>query len=129
MDFPNTIPDEEFEIDGVYYTLQIVGFVKIDAPGTCGSITDTSTITDVFITEEDAENHACLFGRIIVAAPDISIDKTPDHQTADSGSSVEFGIEVVNTGDVELQNTALTDDECDALDGPYGEKPARRMVS
>ena len=42
-------------------------------------------------------------------APGISVEKTPDSQTVDSGSTVTFTIQVTNTGDVTLTNVTVTD--------------------
>jgi uncharacterized repeat protein (TIGR01451 family) len=114
--FLDTISDEEFEIDGIYYTLQIVGFV----PGTSETCNVEDDPINGFITEESQENHACLFGRIMVAEPHILLEKLPNQQTVYSGSDVDFTIRVINDGDVELDNINLTDDKC-VPDGPYGD--------
>lgn len=72
--FPSTIPDQTFEIDGVTYTLQMVGFV----PGTNATCSADDTPVDNFVTGEGQQNDACLFARILEVthdfgdAPDIA---------------------------------------------------------
>jgi hypothetical protein len=79
VNFTSTIPDQNFTINGVEYTLQILGF----APGTANTCqyVEGQTINS-FITEENQQNDACLFGRII-EAPTSSItiikDSDPNH--------------------------------------------------
>jgi len=61
--FPDPIAKETFEIDGVFYTLQIAGFMDAYPNG---------SLVEEFITEEGQNNCAFLVGRILVAAPDIT---------------------------------------------------------
>ncbi len=117
VEFANTIPDETFEIDDVFYTLQIVGFVP-EIEGICDP---GGTPINQFITQEYQRNAACLFGRILVAAPDIRLDKMPDNQTVVTGSDVGFSIDVQNTGNVPLGSVNLTDNLCDVLSDKSGD--------
>jgi uncharacterized repeat protein (TIGR01451 family) len=118
VDFASTIPAETFgPIDGVYYTLQIVGFAPGE-PGTCQYVPG-ETINQ-FVTEEGAESHACLFGRIIVAAPAIDIEKNPASQTVDSAGTAIFEITVTNEGNADLFDVNVTDaltPDCDRTIG------------
>ena len=105
VDFADTVADETFEIGGVFYTLQIVGFI----PGTLSSYDPSDTPINQFITEENQENHAVLIGRIIVAAPGLSIDKVADVSEIGIGGYVNYTITVKNTGDVTLTDVTVTD--------------------
>jgi uncharacterized repeat protein (TIGR01451 family) len=107
VDFNDTIPDEIFgPIDGKYYKLQIVGF----SPGTANTCRYVPGETiNQFYTEEDQENNACLFARMLVEEPAIHIEKTPDLQYVTTGSNAVFTIEVSNVGNVDLENVAVTD--------------------
>ncbi len=107
--FPDDIADETFEIDGVFYTLQIVGFVNAYPSG---------DPVDEFITQENQNNSAYLVGRILVCAPDISIEKLTNGEDADDapgphipvGDPVEWTYEVQNTGNVSLTGIIVVDD-------------------
>ena len=55
VSIPNVSSTETVELGGIEYVLAIVGF----------STDDGSTITDGFITEEDAENTATLCARLV----------------------------------------------------------------
>jgi uncharacterized repeat protein (TIGR01451 family) len=105
--FEDTIPDETFgPIEGKYYTLQIVGFAPGE-PGTCEYVPG-ATINE-FITEESEENHACLFGQVLVAEPSIDIEKNPASQVIDYDGTATFDITVTNEGNATLSNIVVTD--------------------
>ncbi len=107
VDFTDTIPDQVFgPIDGKYYTLQIVGFAP-GVPGTCQYVPG-QTINQ-FITEENQENHACLFGQVLVAAPAITVEKNPDVQQVRQGGTANFEFTVRNEGNADLANVSVTD--------------------
>ncbi len=110
VDFTDVIPDETFNIDGTLYTLQIVGFISGTLATGCNP--DDSPPINQFITQEDATNHACLFGRIIVAAPAIAIDKSVDQNLVSSGATVNYSYEVTNIGQVPLEEIEVDDDKC-----------------
>ena len=106
--FPNAIAEETFWIDGVEYTLQITGFKKsVSGP-----------IVEHFITEEYKDNSAELYARMLVCAPDISIEKLTNGENADDapgphipiGDPVEWTYEVQNTGNVTLTGITVVDD-------------------
>jgi len=107
VDLSDTIPDQTFgPIDGKYYKLQIVGF----APGTANTCEYVPGQTiNLFYTEENQENNACLFARMLVEEPAIHIEKTPDLQYVTTGGDAVFTIEVSNAGNVDLENVAVTD--------------------
>ncbi len=107
VDLSDTIPDQTFgPIDGKYYKLQIIGF----APGTADTCQYVPGETiNLFYTEENQENNACLFARMLVEEPAIHIEKTPDLQYITTGSDAVFTIEVSNVGNVDLENVVVTD--------------------
>lgn len=55
--FSNSLPDRTFTVDGVAYTLQLLGFRK----------TAVSPLLGEFISEEGVSNEAFLFGRVVRA--------------------------------------------------------------
>jgi PKD repeat protein len=112
-----TISDQSFEIDGKWYTLQIVGFLDNPDPG-------SGTPIDFFITQEGQENHAWLFGRLLLAEPTVDIEKftSPDNSiwyNADEapgpyipvGDTVYWRYEVTNIGTETLTDVVVTDDQ------------------
>lgn len=117
VEFAATIPDQEFEIDGMQYTLQIAGFVPGTAPD-CEY--DPNNTINQFITEEMAENHACLFGRMLVKEAAIQIEKEPDTQQVTPGGTAEFTITVSNIGAVDLVDVTVTDPLAPACDHVIG---------
>lgn len=77
--FPATMSDQTFVIDGVTYTLQIVGFVQADA-NACPA-TPSGTPANQFITGEGKTNYACLYAKIVQPidsgdAPDLGLGQT-----------------------------------------------------
>jgi hypothetical protein len=66
VSFPSALPDQVFDIGGKTYTLQIVGFVR----GTAATCSAEDPILANFITGENHESKACLFGRILEVAYD-----------------------------------------------------------
>lgn len=101
--FTGSAEPQIFEIDGVWYTLEILGLV----PDCQGSLIQTE-----YFTKEQATNTACLYGRIIVAAPSIEVTKTADPTMLPTpGGDFTFTVDVCNTGDRELTLTSLMDDK------------------
>ncbi len=107
VDLSDTIPDQTFgPIDGKYYKLQIIGF----APGTADTCEYVPGQTiNLFYTEENAENNACLFARMLVQEPAIDIVKSPDPQYITTGSDAVFNMAVSNIGNVALQSVEVAD--------------------
>lgn len=111
VSFENTISPQTFLIDGVYYTLEIMGFV----PNCEGDALDAQA---EFFTREEATNQACLYGRIIQAAPAIRVTKTADPISRPvPGGDFTFNINVCNIGDTDLTLTGLVDDIYGDLNG------------
>jgi hypothetical protein len=95
VDFVNNSPPQTISIDGVSYTLNIVGFV----PGTIEDGCEYNpNIVDYFITGELMRNDACVFAELTVPAPAIVIEKSPDLQQVFVADSADFTITVTNTG-------------------------------
>jgi hypothetical protein len=109
VDFANTIPDQTFTINGTEYTLQILGFAPGTAPD-CQYVEGQTT--NQFITEENQQNNACLFARII-EAPTSSItivkDSDPNHYR-------DFQFDTSTTSYTPLDPTFFLDDDdpCDS---------------
>ncbi len=61
---PTSIPDQGVTIDGVPYTLQITGFIPSGA-GACPA-TPSASPNSVYVTAENRENYACMYGRIVL---------------------------------------------------------------
>jgi len=101
--FTGDLEPQIFEIDGVWYTLEIVGLV----PDCQGDILQSE-----YFTRESATNTACLYGRIVVAAPSIEVTKTADPTMLPTpGGDFTFTVDVCNTGDRDLMLLSLTDDK------------------
>jgi hypothetical protein len=62
----NTGSSTVFTLDNKSYTLQILGFAKCNDP---------NAALNTFITQENKDNYACLFGRITGNTPSIHIEK------------------------------------------------------
>lgn len=107
VDLSDSIADQIIgPIDGKYYKLQIIGFARGTAD-TCQY--EPGNDIKEFITEEEVENHACLFARMLVEEPAIRIEKTPDLQYITTGSDAVFNIVISNVGNVDLENVAVAD--------------------
>jgi len=113
----SSLPDQEFgPIDGKYYKLQIVGFAQ------CGSPYNAAL---PFITEEGQENESCIYGRLIVQEPAVSIEKFTNDEDADTptgpvvpaGDSINWKYRVSNVGNVPLSSIDVTDDMGTPSDG------------
>lgn len=113
----SSLPDQEFgPINGKYYKLQIVGFAQ------CGSPFNAAL---PFVTEEGRENESCIYGRLIVQEPAVSIEKFTNDEDADSptgpvipaGDSVNWKYRVSNVGNVPLSDITVTDDMGTPNDG------------
>ncbi|MDX1990944.1 MAG: choice-of-anchor K domain-containing protein [bacterium] len=132
VDFESTITEDTFVIDGVVYTLQIAGFVRGRAPS-CRF--NPAQVVEAFITAEQAVNTACLFGRLLVAAPSITLTKTLDQvNPVPLGSDVSFTIVTQNTGNTLLRNIDLDDElstggGCDTFQGPLDDIDDNRVLS
>lgn len=111
--FANTIPPQTFWINDTEYTLQIVGFSS--------DPNNPNQAINQFITEEGKDNHAWLFARVLVAAPDITLTKTPEYQAIECGADVAFTLTVQNTGNTDLTNVVVMDSSCDDITGPVGD--------
>lgn len=112
--FPSIYGEESFTIGDKLYTLKINGFVNAYPSGT--------PISE-FITEEQKNNSAFLIGSlssVLVEAPQISlVQKAVNGDDADLatgpeinvGDPVNFTYSVQNTGNVELTNISVIDDQ------------------
>lgn len=117
VDFVNNTPAQTVVIDGMTYTLNIVGFT----PGTMDNCQYNEDIVDYFITGEMMRNDACVFAEFVVPEPAITIEKSPDLQQVLIADYAEFTITVTNTGNVGFNQAFVTDPltpDCDrAIEG------------
>lgn len=91
---------------------------------TCSTTLSVDTINTVVVTGTNSLGgtvNASDQASVAVIAPAIAIAKTPKLQIVNSGNNVNFTLTVTNTGDVELSDVTVTDDQCDALTGPGGD--------
>jgi len=106
LEITQAVDEQVFVIDDIEYTLDIVGFT----PGTLGQCSyDPANVIDSFVSEEGFSNAACLFARLLIAEPALSIVKTGDTGPVAVGDSVDYAITVTNIGDVELTNVTVID--------------------
>lgn len=105
VDFVNNTPVQTIVVDGVSYTLNILGFI----PGTMDSCQYDANIVDYFITGEMMRNDACVFAEFTVPAPAIAIEKAPDLQQVSIADYAEFTITVTNTGNVGFNQAVVAD--------------------
>jgi|WetSurMetagenome_2_1015567.scaffolds.fasta_scaffold19283_2 hypothetical protein len=107
----NTASSTTFILDGKTYTLEIIGFAD------CGN---PNSAINSFVTQEDADSYACLYGRITGITPSIHIEKYTnniDVSSADASNKpiitkncpVTWTYKVTNDGNLPLSNLILTD--------------------
>ena len=117
VDFINNTPLQTVIVDGITYTLNIVGFVPSDGE----ACEYNENLVDYFVTSELARNDACVFARFIQPGPAITIEKSPDLQQITIGDYAEFAITVSNPGNVGLHNVAVVDALTPDCDRSIGE--------
>jgi uncharacterized repeat protein (TIGR01451 family) len=112
--FPTIYGSESFQLGDKLYTLEIVGFVD-SYPG--------GSPVSQFITEEQQNNTAYLVGRlssVLVPEPQISlVEKAVNGDDADTapgvvvgiGDDVDFTYNIQNTGNVQMTNITVYDDQ------------------
>ncbi len=105
VDFVNNTPSQTIVVDGVSYTLNILGFV----PGTMDSCQYDANLVDYFITAELERNDACIFAEFLVPQPAITIEKSPDLQEVFIADYAEFTITVTNAGNVGFNQALVAD--------------------
>lgn len=112
--FPSSYGSTSFQIDDKLYTLRIDGFVN-SYPG--------GSPVAQFVTQEEKNNTAYLVGSlssVLVSAPQISlVEKAVGGDDADStpgqnlyvGDTAHFTYVVQNTGNVDMTNVSVIDDQ------------------
>ncbi|MBK6560696.1 choice-of-anchor K domain-containing protein [Candidatus Amarobacter glycogenicus] len=95
-----------FTVGAVQYTLQLVAFER-DADGACPALPTSETFTPSFVTAEGQENWGCLYGKIVIAKPDLTVIKTSRNagdtsnlETVNSGTQFLWKFVVSNSGAV-----------------------------
>ena len=120
VDFLNNTPGQVVFVNGVPYTLNILGFV----PGTPETCQYSPTLADYFITGEIMQNDACVFAQFVSPQPAITISKSPDIQKIAAGDDADFTITVQNTGNVGLEAVAIADPLTPDCEREFGELKA-----
>lgn len=105
--FQNTIVGQEFELDSVIYTLQIIGFNRGHLE-TCEFDPDAEIINQ-FISDEYSSNSGCLFANIVVTEPALSIVKTGSSDPVTVGDTIDYEITVSNIGTQDLTGVTVVD--------------------
>mgnify|MGYP003800420835 CR=1 FL=1 len=109
----NTGSTTTFSLQGKTYTLEIIGFADCSNP---------NSAINSFVTQENADSYACLYGRITGFTPSIHLEKyTNDIDVASSDASnipiiskgcpVTWTYKVTNDGNLPLSNLVLTDNK------------------
>ncbi|MFN3334011.1 MAG: choice-of-anchor K domain-containing protein, partial [Caldilinea sp.] len=106
VDFVNNTPPQTIVVDGVTYTLNILGFVPIEEGEAC---TYRSDLVDYFITGELMRNDACIFAEFVIPEPAIAIEKSPDWQSIPIDDTADFTITVTNTGNIGFDAATILD--------------------
>jgi hypothetical protein len=107
----NTGATTTFALDGKTYTLEIIGFADCSNP---------NSAINSFVTQENADSYACIFGRITGITPSIHIEKyTNDIDVVSADASnipiisqscpVSWTYKVNNDGNLPLSSVVLTD--------------------
>ena len=118
--FPASYGQESFTIGDKFYTLKIEGFVDSYPSGSPVSY---------FVTEEEKDNSAYLvasLSSVLVEAPDITLTKKTNSQDVESapgpelvvGEDVSWDYIVQNTGNVDLTNIQVVDDQVGIITCP-----------
>ncbi len=116
VDFVNNSPTQSIVIDGITYTLNIIGFV----PGTVDSCQFSEAMPDYFITGEIMRNDACIFAEWVQPAPAITVTKSPDIQQIAIGDFAEFTITVSAPGNVGFETVNVVDPLTPDCDREFG---------
>lgn len=106
VDFVNNTPPQTIVVNGVTYTLNILGFVPIREGEAC---TYRSDLVDYFITGELMRNDACIFAEFVIPEPAIAIEKSPDWQSIPIDDIADFTITVTNTGNIGFDVATILD--------------------
>ena len=109
VSFASTVGDKTFIYNDIEYTLQLIGF----APKT-GATCEYSGAINQFITQEDQENTACLFGRVVANDASIEISQTlAQAQPLRPGTNADFDILIDNTGTLSFDQIEIAGTACD----------------
>jgi uncharacterized repeat protein (TIGR01451 family) len=87
-------------------------------------IVNTATVTATEETGGSVTGSAQV--TVDVVHPGVEIAKTPDTQTVDSGSTVNFTITITNTGDDPLKDVTVLDARAPDCDNTFATLPARQ---
>jgi len=96
-------------------------------PTTPGTLTNVASVTGGEFDPDTSNNAAVASVRVLY--PEITVAKTPDAQTLESGWPVFFTIAVTNTGDVALADVTVTDALAPACDANLGGLEAGASIS
>ncbi len=131
VSFPDSYGQEIFTVGDKQYTLKIIGFVDSTTGG---------APVEKFITHESENNTAYLVGvlsSVLVEEPAISITKKTNDQDVSSspgpelvvGDSVTWQYIVQNTGNVDLTNVSVVDDQVGTIACPKTSLDAGELMT
>ena len=111
----NTVTGVTFCVGGQEYTLEIIGFVPT-ASFPCVN-PDPNNVINQFITQEQTNNRACLYGRLRGNTPRINVEKFTNNidvtaapgPTIHKGCPVTWTYYVTNSGNTPLDTITVTD--------------------
>lgn len=109
VSFASTVGLETFVYNDIEYTLELLGF----APKTGATCVYSGAVNE-FITQEDQDNTACLFGRVIASDASLSIRQTlAQAQPLRPGTDADFTIYVDNDGATTFDRVEIAATACD----------------
>jgi hypothetical protein len=85
-----------------------------------GDTTNTATVTGISATGVELSTTATETVTVTPIHPSVTISKQADQNFVVAGDVVVYSYEAENTGDVELTNLLVTDDQCSPVTGPQG---------
>jgi len=119
VSFVDTFPTQIFLISNTQYTLQVIGFISPTVASEC--VYDSASIINMFVTEENADSTACLFARVIVKNPTLSVKTAPDLKVATIGDTINYTITIANIGDTKLNNVIVNNPTLNIINQSIGD--------
>jgi len=85
-----------------------------------GDTTNTATVTAIGVTGVHVSDSDAEAVTVTPVHPSIQITKQADKNVVVVGDVAVYSYQVSNTGDIELTNVVVTDDQCSPVTGPQG---------
>ncbi|NLF77226.1 MAG: DUF11 domain-containing protein, partial [Chloroflexi bacterium] len=129
VQFNTTVGKQVWQIEGTWYTLEILGFV----PGTAGTCVYSSSTINQFITQEEQRNDACLFAMLVEAKMTLVksgawVDGNGNGY-ADAGETINYTFVVTNEGEETLSSITVTDPKVGPVTCPETELDAGESMT